>query len=264
MSNVKLWHIILFTSIIYLITFIYWILLNYSTIEIVSTYWFMSIFIEFILIMSFQNHFNKRLEDLGLQSHTFILDLILGIVLGSILVIIHYIATALLGGTVNSFMMRGDLLFSLGFMAFITAFLEELIFRGVIAGYLADLFDVKMGIIISSILFGLIHFSWWLPLGSVPLIPTIIFIVNMFLGGVLLSIMYFKSGRNLFYPIGLHMAWNTLGYALFPHYPRESVISPELFQFEWSILTTVVFIIGIIIIYLFEQMKNKKHKLLNT
>ncbi len=264
MNNVKLIHILLFTSAIFTITFIYWILLNTTSMEIVSIFWLMSIFIEFILIISFQNHFGKRLEDLGFKSNTFILDLLLGSLFGSGLVLIHYILSAILGGTVSDFTNLFEVFFSLIFISFFTAFIEEMIFRGIIAGYLAEIYNMKIGILGSSIVFGLIHFSWWLPLGSVPIIPTVLFIFNMFLGGVLLSLLYFKTNKNLYYPIGLHIGWNTFGYALFPHYPRVSVPAAEYFQFEWSILTTVVFIMGIIIIYLFEQIKYKKHKLLNS
>jgi membrane protease YdiL (CAAX protease family) len=100
------------------------------------------------------------------------------------------------------------------------------------------------------------HFTWWTYPG-IPLDVLIIFIFNIFLGGVVLSLSYYWSNRNLWVPIAFHFAWNMVGYIMFPMYPRESVISPGIFQFEWGFTTIVGFLFGLSLIYGF--LLNKKN-----
>jgi len=149
-----------------------------------------------------------------------------------------------------------DLLLSEIIITAPTAFFEELAHRGYILPKMEKLSGKTSGILISSLFFSSLHFTWWATPG-VPLLVILIFIFNIFLGGVVLSLSYYWSNRNLWVPIAFHFAWNMVGYIMFPMYPRENVTSPEIFQFEWGITTIVGFLFGLTLIYNFLLAKKK-------
>ncbi|MGY5878812.1 MAG: CPBP family intramembrane glutamic endopeptidase [Candidatus Thorarchaeota archaeon] len=151
--------------------------------------------------------------------------------------------------------MTADLLMSEIMITAPTALFEELAHRGYILPKLEGIAGKSKAILISSFFFSCVHFSWWVTPG-VPLHLILIFIFNMFLGGVILSLSYYWSNRNLWVPIAFHFAWNMIGYIMFPTYPRVPVISPEIFQFEWGLTTVVGFLFGLSLIY--SLLLNKK------
>jgi hypothetical protein len=82
----------------------------------------------------------------------------------------------------------------------------------------------------------------------------------MFLGGVVLSLSYYKSGEKLWIPIGFHFTWNLFGYLFFPRFPNEPVIAPEIFQIEWSVTTILGFILGLSLVWVFLTELNRRKK----
>ena len=136
-----------------------------------------------------------------------------------------------------------------------TALFEELAHRGYILPKMEGVAGKNRAILISSFFFSCLHFTWWATPG-VPLHLILIFIFNIFLGGVVLSLSYYWSNRNLWVPIAFHFAWNMVGYIMFPTYPREPVVTPEIFQFEWGLTTIVGFLFGLSLIY--SLLLNKK------
>ena len=152
--------------------------------------------------------------------------------------------------------MTADLLLSEIIITTPTALFEELAHRGYILPKLEKLSSKVPAILISSLFFSCMHFSWWTYPG-IPLHVLLIFIFNIFLGGVILSLSYYWSNRNLWVPIAFHFAWNMVGYIMFPTYPREAVISPEIFQFEWGLTTVVGFLFGLSLIFGFLASKKK-------
>ncbi|MHA2153155.1 MAG: CPBP family glutamic-type intramembrane protease, partial [Candidatus Thorarchaeota archaeon] len=64
-----------------------------------------------------------------------------------------------------------------------TALFEELVHRGYILTRMEDLTGRRTAIVLSSIFFSLLHFSWWASPGF-PIHLIILFSVNLFLGGV--------------------------------------------------------------------------------
>jgi membrane protease YdiL (CAAX protease family) len=140
------------------------------------------------------------------------------------------------------------------------AFFEELCYRGYLTPRSVELWGKAKGIMFSSLFFSILHFSWWSPLGSVPIHLIIIFTFNLFLGGIVLSLSYYLSGKRLWVPIGFHFGWNMLGYILFPTYPLDPVTSPEIFQFEWGITTPFGFLLGLSLIWLILAEVNRKKK----
>ncbi len=140
-----------------------------------------------------------------------------------------------------------------------TALFEELAYRGYLMPRMSELWGKTAGILVSSLLFALFHFNWWIPLGTVPDIVIIIFTFNMMLGGIVLSLSYYWSGKKLWVPIGFHFMWNFIAYILFPVYPRVPVVSPELWQIEWGLTTILGFLFGLSLIWmLLSFLKEKK------
>ncbi len=131
-----------------------------------------------------------------------------------------------------------------------TAFFEELTHRGYILTRMEDLTGRRTAIFLSSIFFSFLHFSWWSrvydnPLYDNPLQLIVLFSFNMFLGGLILSLSYYWSGRKLWVPIAFHFMWNMIAYIMFPSFPRDTVIQPEIYQMEWGITTIIGFLFGL-------------------
>ncbi|RDE12383.1 MAG: hypothetical protein C4K47_08175 [Candidatus Thorarchaeota archaeon] len=138
------------------------------------------------------------------------------------------------------------------------AVFEELCYRGYLMSRMTDLWGLPTGIIISSLVFSLLHFNWWLPLGFVPYHLVAIFTFNMFLGGIVLGLSYHLSGNKLWAPIAFHFVWNIIAYILFPVYPSVPVVAPELFQIEWGLSTMPGFLLGLLVLLVFLRGRVEK------
>lgn len=77
-------------------------------------------------------------------------------------------------------------------MAILTPIKEEIIFRGVLHGYLSDRWHFSLGLIISSVIFGVLHLGY-------PISATIM--------GITFVVLY-KLTQSLVVPIILHVVWN--------------------------------------------------------
>lgn len=77
-------------------------------------------------------------------------------------------------------------------MAILTPIKEEILFRGVLHGYLSNRWHFSLGLIISSVIFGLLHLGY-------PISATIM--------GITFVVLY-KLTRSLVVPIILHVVWN--------------------------------------------------------
>ncbi len=137
------------------------------------------------------------------------------------------------------------------------AMFEELAYRGYLMTRMERLLGPTRGLVGASIIFSLLHFTWWLPLGSVPAHLVALFTLNLALGGIVLGLGYHMSGDRLWLPVGFHFAWNMLAYVVFPVFPRDPatgtptvVYMPELFQIEWGVTTLVAFLFGLILMWL--------------
>ncbi|MHA2378681.1 MAG: CPBP family intramembrane glutamic endopeptidase [Candidatus Thorarchaeota archaeon] len=186
--------------------------------------------------------------------------LIVGAIAGGIAILLVYFIAFYLGGDLRSAVeINADLIVSEVMITLPVAVFEELSYRGYLMTRMERLGGRTTAIIGSSIWFSLLHFGWWIPLGSVPWHMIMIYTFNMFLGGVVLCYSYYMSGHRLWVPIAFHFTWNILGYVLFPLYPRELVLMPEVFQFEWGITTIPAFILGLSLVWvLLQELKNKK------
>ena len=181
-----------------------------------------------------------------------------GIAGGAAAALVFLIALAFGGQVASPSLIPGELVIAVIIIAIPVSFLEELCYRGYMMTRMAELWGRGKGIAISSLVFALLHFSWWTPLGSVPFHLVMLFTLNLFVGGVVLSLGYYYSNERLWVPIGFHFAWNIVAYVAFPIYPRESVISPEIFQIEWGITTVLGFLFGLSIIWLLLKRGREK------
>lgn len=254
--------LILFMALMLLIVEMSYILPNLFSGEmrgLVGTLTFFATFIfMFIFIDRFAAWDGTTIEKLGIEfdNHT-IRRIIIGGIAGVAATVLITAIAYIFGGQLRPVEeISGDLLMSEIIITAPTALFEELAHRGYILPKMERLAGKNQAILISSFFFSCLHFTWWITPG-VPLHLILIFIFNIFLGGVVLSLSYYWSNRNLWVPIAFHFAWNMIGYIMFPTYPRESVVMPEIFQFEWGLTTIVGFLFGLSLIYSLLQNKKK-------
>ncbi|MFW9960312.1 MAG: lysostaphin resistance A-like protein [Candidatus Thorarchaeota archaeon] len=220
---------------------------------------FGTFFLMYIVIDIFARSEGSSVGKLGMDfGETAIPHIIIGTIAGTIAASIVILFAIVFGGQLRPVeQMTADLLASEIIITAPTAIFEELAHRGYILPHIENLAGKAPAIIIGSIFFSLLHFSWWATPGF-PLHLILIFTFNIFLGGVVLSLSYYWSGRKLWVPIAFHFAWNMLAYIVFPVFPRESVHLPEIFQIEWGISTIFGFLIGLSIIWGILSSKKKE------
>ena len=219
--------------------------------ELMATAAFFGTFVLMYLVTDiFARSEGSSIGKLGMEfDDSAVPHIIIGTIAGTIAASIVIMIAFFFGGQLRPVeQMTADLLVSEIIITAPTAVFEELAHRGYILPHIEALAGKTPAIIISSIFFSALHFSWWAEPGF-PLHLILIFSFNIFLGGVLLSLSYYWSGRKLWVPIAFHFAWNMLAYIIFPVYPRDPVLLPEIFQIEWGITTIIGFLIGLSIIY---------------
>lgn len=136
------------------------------------------------------------------------------------------------------------------FLFMIVAVMEELLMRGYILKNLMISFNKYVALIVSSVLFALMH-------GFNPNID-LFALTNIFLAGILLGISYIHT-KNLWFPIALHLSWNLfqaiLGfnvsgqktYSLIRFGITENnLLNGGKFGFEGSILSLIAMLITIV------------------
>lgn len=126
---------------------------------------------------------------------------VVGFLLGALPIAVGFAAVYAAGG-----FRLGEIAFSweaavLAPMLVIAAFHEELVFRGYLLQNMLDIKRPVAGVIISSLLFWLVH-SFNPAAWSSPWVG-----VNLFGAGVLLSLAYMLA-RDIWFPTIMHFAWN--------------------------------------------------------
>lgn len=153
-----------------------------------------------------------------------------------------------------------------GLLMFIcTGFLEETFSRGYCITILRQNCSLPASIVISSVLFSLLH------LGNLNI--SIIGLANIFLVGVLLSLMFIRTG-SLWMPIGYHITWNyfqgrVFGFAVSgleqsgmystkPYF--NDILNGGSFGPEGGLAVTGIIAIGIIVELLSAGNRRKEHE----
>jgi membrane protease YdiL (CAAX protease family) len=90
---------------------------------------------------------------------------------------------------------------------------EELVGRGYIQQNLASKIPSSMAIFSAGVMFGILHLPGIMA-RSTPLVPSIIMLVNLCLGGIMLGLAFERS-HMLWLPIGIHFGWNFIQYHVF-------------------------------------------------
>jgi membrane protease YdiL (CAAX protease family) len=228
--------------------------------EIMATVaFFATFFLMYIVTDVFARSEGSSIGKLGIGiDATTTPHIIIGSIAGTIAALFVIMFAFFFGGQLRPVdQMTADLLVSEVIITAPTAVFEEIAHRGYILPHIEALAGKGPAIILSSVFFSMLHFSWWAEPGF-PLHLILIFSFNIFLGGVVLSLSYYWSGRKLWVPIAFHFAWNMLAYIIFPAYPRVPVLLPEIFQIEWGITTIIGFLIGLSIIYGFLGSRKKE------
>ncbi len=139
----------------------------------------------------------------------------------------------------------------------LSAFYEELIFRGYILGNLLESFPKWLALVISSVLYMALH---WTSAGFFPLLNTLIL-------GLITGLFYLYS-RNLWFPVCFHWAWTfmagpVLGFGdelssqslLQSALRGDEIITGGTSGLQGSVILTAVSLLSAVTLYLILQRK---------
>jgi len=142
------------------------------------------------------------------------------------------------------------LLFGFLLMFIVQSSVEEIVCRSFLLPTIAHRFNIIIGLAVSSVVFGLLHWS--------NANMSVLGIINLVLAGVLLGVVYLRY-RRIWAPIGLHAGWNFLQGNFFgfevsgisvPSFIDTREVGPDIltggaFGFEGSIIATFI-MLGVI------------------
>lgn len=223
-----------------------------SIFDLVGTFLVLWIFMKFVD----KENFIK----LGFQTKNRLKEFNIGIIIGLIIMAIGYF---LLIHFEEIYFVKAsfdfkELIISIIHFA-IVAVVEETLFRGYILKNLMSSYNKYIALIVSSILFSLMHsFNPNVDLFS---------LFNLFLGGISLGLSYIYT-KNLWFPIAMHLSWNLFqtllgfnvsgqdSYSIIEFKINESnLINGGVFGFEGSYLSIIAEIITIIGIGIYYNRK---------
>ena len=211
-----------------------------------------------LILWVFMKYVDKeKFVNLGLQFKNRKVDFIVGIGLGILVMGIGYVLLLLLNEISFDKIVFEPVNILISFVLFAcVAVMEEFLFRGYILRNLMISFNKYIALIISSILFALIH-------GMNPNMDGFS-AMSLFLAGILLGITYIYT-KNLWFPVALHLSWNLFQtlfgfnvsgkdfYSLIEFKIQENnLLNGGAFGMEGSILSiiaNILIIMGVIIYY---------------
>ena len=127
-------------------------------------------------------------------------------------------------------------------VSFFAPIIEEILFRGIIQkGLINKGVKPQTAIIVSALVFGLVHFNPWQFIGA-------------FLLGLILGVVYFKT-KSLLMPILLHFFNNTIAVILLKFYDTES------FSELLNIPNYLILLAGILIFAVFYYLFMYKNRI---
>lgn len=207
----------------------------------------------YLMTENYENRGWRSLPLTWMPSH-----LLIGVLIGVILMCFFVMVTFFLGlidfkfsGFTNHFY-AGILIYSF------VAVAEEVMFRGYVLTYLQDKLSTINALIVSSLLFGLMH------LGNDHV--TLVGLTTISLSGFLMGLLTLKSG-TISAAIGMHLSWNFVQGSVFglavsghndqgiftPKLLSASYISGGEFGAEGSILMLILSIISIFAFYRYSS-----------
>ncbi len=180
--------------------------------DIVGTLYY---FITILLAIGLWIYIDKQPpEEIGFQfSQWWWLQLILGIVLAMVVLGLFIWLEIILGWVILTPIFNPQQLGVIaGFLAMyalwqgLVAGSEELVMRGYIQQNLATKLRNLFAILSASVMFAVLHVPNII-FNTLPPLNATIMLMNLFLGGVMLGLAFFRT-RTLWLPIGLHFGWN--------------------------------------------------------
>jgi membrane protease YdiL (CAAX protease family) len=217
------------------------------------------------LIMLFMHYLDKLpLGALGFRRKHYAKSIWSGILFGIILIAVCFVILLYTGEiTIESFYFNGYYFFISLLIYFIGAFEEEILCRGYILRNLMLSFNKYVALLVSAVLFSLLHllnphYNWFT-------------FLQLTLFGILLGISYIYT-KNLWFPITLHFSWNFFQSTVFgfnvsgietytlivQQRSEDNLLNGGAFGLEGSILCTIAVCITVIIMEAY--FKNKKIK----
>ncbi len=224
----------------------------------------------FLLLWFFMKYLDKeRFVQLGFQTKNKLNEFIVGIGIGAFIMCAGYFIL-LFSGEIIFQKVNFDLKeITISILMFIlVAVSEEVFLRGYILKNLMISFNKYVALIVSSVLFSLMH-------GLNPNID-LFSLANIFLAGILLGISYIHT-KNLWFPIALHLSWNlfqtTLGfnvsgqdlYSLVEfNIPENNLFNGGAFGFEGSILAVIAMLVTIVGIAMYYNRKKLSEEIVEN
>jgi hypothetical protein len=223
---------------------------------------FFSLLGTFLLIWIFTKFIDKeKIISLGFVTKNRLNDSIIGFLTGAFIMTTGYSILLFLGEINFQKIIFNSKEIIISFLIFVfVAIMEEVIFRGYILKNLMLSFNKYLALILSAVLFALMH-------GLNPNID-LFSLTNIFLAGILLGISYIHT-KNLWFPIALHLSWNFFqtmygfsvsgqkSYSLIEFsIPDKNILNGGDFGFEGSILSVIAMLIAIIGIEIYYRRQN--------
>lgn len=231
---------------------------------ITTSFDLLGVFITIWIFMKFVDR--EKLINLGFYTQNRFKDFIFGIGLGAFIMLTSYLFLILTDEIYFEKIVFSikDIFISILVFSMV-AILEEVLLRGYILRNLMISFNNYVALVISSILFSLLHaFNPNIDLFS---------LAGLFLAGLLLGASYIQT-KNLWFPIALHLSWNLFQtlfgfnvsgqdfYSLIEfNFEESNLLNGGAFGFEGSILSIIVeitIIVGIITYYNFKNSSTVK------
>ena len=178
---------------------------NYKTLQETPKQLFIIMFFSLIghilIVYFFRKYVDKQtIVSLGFGKGFIIKDLLLGILFGFCIMLLGFVYLIMNNQIIfKGFLLKPiDFLFSVGVFICV-AVLEELFLRGYVLNNLLTSFNKYTALIISSVIFSLMH----APNPNISLIG----LIGLFVAGIFFGLSYIYT-KSLWFPIGLHFSWN--------------------------------------------------------
>jgi membrane protease YdiL (CAAX protease family) len=217
-----------------------------------------------LLVVLFVRYFDQiPFKAVGFQLKNHTRGIWLGLATGAVLMALGFFSLWLLSEiTIDSIYFNLHYLLISTCMFVFVAIEEEVVFRGYILRNLMSVHNKYVSLILSSLLFALLHglnpnFSWFV-------------LLQITLAGMLLGITYYHT-KNLWFPVSLHFSWNFFQgtifgfnvsgieiYTLIVQRPVENnLLNGGAFGYEGSVFCTITLLVAITIIEIYFRRRKK-------
>lgn len=220
----------------------------------------------FLVIWFFMKFLDKeKFINLGFYTKNRMKEFTIGILIGAIIMTIGYFLLIFLEeiNFEGFFFDYKEIIYST-LLFIIVAIVEEVLCRGYILRNLMFSFNKYIALLISSLLFSLMH--------SLNPNVDLFALTNIFLAGILLGLSYIYT-KNLWFPIALHLSWNLFqtlfGFNVSGQYvysiiefsiTEKNILNGGAFGFEGSVFSVVAMVLTIAGIWIYYNREKTNYK----